>query len=357
MKLRTSETIRSNRKRMNLTQEQLAEAVGVTVGAVSKWESGLSSPDITMLPILADFFEISIDVLLGYQLECRTVKSATEKIHNLCLLKKYSEGIVEAEKALQRFPNNFELVYQSAELYLLHGLKEKNHSSLQKSLDLYNQACTLISQNTDSKISELQIQSCIGSIYVSLGELDRGIEHLKKHNSCGINNGLIGFLLTQKEDYDEALPLLSDSLPESLVSLFRTSLGLALYYEHHKDYLLGIEVLQWMYDTIKGLKYPGRISYLDKVLVILLTACAKIAAAMKDEKQTEGFLKEALAIAEEYDAASDYSASDFKFYHGKDMSLGDDFGETALKGIEHSLNIDKSDNPILTTIWRKLNNE
>ena len=117
MKLNISEIIRSQRKRMNLTQEQLAEAVGVTIGAVSKWESGLSSPDISMLPVLADFFELSIDVLLGYQLTCRTATSASEKIQNLCLQKNYKDGMTEAEKALQRFPNHFEVVYESSLLY------------------------------------------------------------------------------------------------------------------------------------------------------------------------------------------------------------------------------------------------
>lgn len=47
-----AETIRSLRKERKLTQEQLAEAVGVTISAVSKWEAGLSNPDISMLPEL-----------------------------------------------------------------------------------------------------------------------------------------------------------------------------------------------------------------------------------------------------------------------------------------------------------------
>lgn len=52
------------RKQRNLTQDQLAEAMGVSAQAVSKWENDLSCPDITMLPNLADYFQVSIDSLL-----------------------------------------------------------------------------------------------------------------------------------------------------------------------------------------------------------------------------------------------------------------------------------------------------
>ena len=58
--------IMENRKRLKLTQEQLAEMLGVTAQAVSKWENDQSCPDIAMLPKLADIFGISTDVLLGH---------------------------------------------------------------------------------------------------------------------------------------------------------------------------------------------------------------------------------------------------------------------------------------------------
>ena len=50
-----SENIRSLRKARSLTQEQLAETPGVTAGAVYKWESRLSLPELPMLIQLADF--------------------------------------------------------------------------------------------------------------------------------------------------------------------------------------------------------------------------------------------------------------------------------------------------------------
>ncbi len=54
-----------HRKRLGLTQDQLAEKLGVTAQAVSKWENDQSCPDITMLPKLAQIFGITTDALLG----------------------------------------------------------------------------------------------------------------------------------------------------------------------------------------------------------------------------------------------------------------------------------------------------
>ena len=54
-----------HRKRLGLTQEQLADKLGITAQAVSKWENDQSCPDISVLPLLADIFGISTDELLG----------------------------------------------------------------------------------------------------------------------------------------------------------------------------------------------------------------------------------------------------------------------------------------------------
>jgi len=52
------------RRQKGLTQDQLAEAMGVSAQAVSKWENDISCPDIAMLPQLADHFQVSVDLLL-----------------------------------------------------------------------------------------------------------------------------------------------------------------------------------------------------------------------------------------------------------------------------------------------------
>ena len=54
-----------HRKRLGMTQDRLAEQLGVTAQAVSKWENDQACPDITMLPKLAEIFGITTDELLG----------------------------------------------------------------------------------------------------------------------------------------------------------------------------------------------------------------------------------------------------------------------------------------------------
>lgn len=59
--------IAARRKQKGLTQEELAVFLKVSVPAVSKWETGQSYPDITLLPVIAGFFDLSVDELIGYQ--------------------------------------------------------------------------------------------------------------------------------------------------------------------------------------------------------------------------------------------------------------------------------------------------
>ena len=62
--IKLTENIAALRKARKLTQEDLATALNVTNQAVSKWESGKCYPDIELLPVIADYFRISIDDLL-----------------------------------------------------------------------------------------------------------------------------------------------------------------------------------------------------------------------------------------------------------------------------------------------------
>ena len=64
--LRIAENLIRLRHERKITQEELADYIGVTKGSVSKWEKNISKPDLQTIPVLATFFGVTIDELLGY---------------------------------------------------------------------------------------------------------------------------------------------------------------------------------------------------------------------------------------------------------------------------------------------------
>ena len=84
MELTLSQNIKKLRKEKKMTQEQLAEVLGVTVGAVYKWESGLSVPELPLILQMADFFDVSVDMLLGHKMKDNSLESVLERLTEYC---------------------------------------------------------------------------------------------------------------------------------------------------------------------------------------------------------------------------------------------------------------------------------
>jgi len=111
--IKLHEQISFLRKQKGLTQEQLANALGVTNQSVSKWESGQCCPDIQLLPSIAELFEVSVDKLLG----CNCSKG----LGDICLnLKDYFTSLPEKES----FENAYRLAALLHEIAVTDGYKK-----------------------------------------------------------------------------------------------------------------------------------------------------------------------------------------------------------------------------------------
>ena len=146
MQLDLGNNIRKLRRRDKRTQEALAEALGVTAQAVSRWEAGGSYPDMNLIPSIANFFGVTIDELFGYTNERESKISAlVEQIqamkwknngvdHNL------DETIALARNTLVEFPGNDRLMVCLASVlytagYSRHG---EHHLTDAEGYDVYD---------------------------------------------------------------------------------------------------------------------------------------------------------------------------------------------------------------------------
>ncbi|MBQ4590542.1 MAG: helix-turn-helix transcriptional regulator [Clostridia bacterium] len=105
MKLNLGDNIRTYRRAMDMTQEQLAEQLGVSFQSVSRWENGTTYPDMELLPALARIFSVTVDALLGvsdeerriqFEAVCETLKK------ELYAEKKNEESITAVLRELRR---------------------------------------------------------------------------------------------------------------------------------------------------------------------------------------------------------------------------------------------------------------
>ncbi|MCS4466093.1 helix-turn-helix domain-containing protein [Clostridium botulinum] len=116
------------RKEKGITQEQLANYIGVSKASVSKWESGSSYPDIVLLPELATYFNISVDELLGYspQLTKEDIKKIYSKLSHEFAVRPFDEAMEQCNKLIKKYYSCFPFLLSIIQLLLNHSNLIKN---------------------------------------------------------------------------------------------------------------------------------------------------------------------------------------------------------------------------------------
>ena len=125
MKLNLGNQIRLNRRRMNLTQEQLAEKFGTSPQAISRWEIGATYPDIEMLPMIASFFETSVDTLLGVpEEEKKKFCAELQKSFEVAVRAKDVQRTIESMREIRRNLREYQSYCFWGLYHLLQGIEK-----------------------------------------------------------------------------------------------------------------------------------------------------------------------------------------------------------------------------------------
>lgn len=117
--MKLNQIIREKRKELSLTQEQIAERLGVSTPAVNKWEKGSTYPDITLLPALARLLKMDLNTLLSFQddLSDMEIENFVNEIDEMVRQQGYQRAFSAALQKIQEYPGCDKLIH-SAILYL-----------------------------------------------------------------------------------------------------------------------------------------------------------------------------------------------------------------------------------------------
>ena len=122
--------IQERRKELGLTQEQVAEYLNVSVPAVCKWEKGVTSPDISLLPSLARLLQTDLNTLFCFKedLSIQEISNFCKEIAEIVQEKGISQGFEAAKSKIHTYPYNETLLHcltlQLDGLLLTSGLSE-----------------------------------------------------------------------------------------------------------------------------------------------------------------------------------------------------------------------------------------
>ena len=355
MEMKLAETIRAFRKERSLTQEQLSEVLGVTPGAVYKWEAKLSVPDIELILQMADFFDTSVDVLLGYRMKDNHLDATVKRMQE-CRRSKDRAGLDEAEKALKKYPHSFKIVNECATVYRVFFIETNDKKLGRRALELMEKSLALLPQNTDPEISEQTVCGKMAEVYLCLGETKKGIELYKKHNAGGLFNEKIGSILADGDRPEDAAPYLSDAMANLLAVLIGVVSGYVNYYGSRGDQASAEAILQWGIGPLFGLRKDGKPNFFDKVNSAFLAAKALTQLLQGREDDARESLRKARELAEFFDASPSYDESDIRFIERiEGASVHDDIGASAMDAVENV--VKQGNNEKLSALWKEVREE
>ena len=236
--LNFSKNLSNLRKERKITQENLANYLGVTKAAVSKWELNQSYPDITLLPIIASYFDISIDELLGYEpfMKDDEVKELYSK-----LIKEFSteEFDIVYEKCIQ-----YEKKYYTCYFLQFHlGLLYCNHAYLafeeEKIMEVYIHATEVFKRIEENcKNANLAKEALSLKSYCNLimGKCDDIIEDLKVVNQISMpTENILSKAYLTKGDKEKAIKILQISIFNNFMNSLQSMTDiLYCYYDNNE---------------------------------------------------------------------------------------------------------------------------
>ena len=337
MKHNLCENIKKYRKDKMLTQEQLAEAVGVTVGTVSKWENGNCIPDITMIMELADFFEISVDVLVGFDTPAKKVPEMLERIKEYYKKHEMDEAIMECSKALAKYPNDFELLMIAANIRYVLWYETGDESMREQAKELFQKAKLNIPDDNQKNRHEFAILHDLAAL-----EKDpkKKIDLLESINIKAICDAEIGEVYRDNKDTKKAYEFFSEGLyirSMDVINVTGRWIGPLIY---EKKYDTAIELILYSEHILKTLYEEDKGSFGTKMLSHLEVIKAVVYEILSEHAEMKKAVDTAIRYAKAFDEAPAYELrKGARFWLGKsakDNAVAfDDQGPSAINAIEN----------------------
>ena len=296
--MQINEVIRKYRKQINMTQEEMANRLGVSAPAVNKWESGASMPDISLLAPIARLLHVSLEELLSFKSELTEVEVAgiVAEISGMLDKEPLDTVFQKMVETVREYPNSETLTYSLASLLSCRTLIQSNEERDKYFGWLQNCFENLLSsENQDMKMHAAESLYALFILKEQYDEATKCLDYFSPESPE--RKRKLATIYSHTGKYEEAYKIMEESLFSDYQSMSVTLheiYGIAMKTENFEKARAILEKeagLAELFEMGEYNKYAGKFHY---------------AIAMKDAKQTLELLDKLMT---HYDSLMDYVKS------------------------------------------------
>ena len=315
--------IKELRKQKGLRQEQLAEAMGVSTASVSKWETNQSFPELTLLAELADFFEVSIDTLIGHSLNADRLAALIGQMENAADDHEEETAAALCEKIFRNYPNNDRAVEACADCYYKLFVHTDKKVYMEQCIAQTKRLMSL--EQGESEKDRLERIHYLANQYGLLHQWNTAKEYYEQSDVSGINKAAIAECMLQQDKAEEAVTMVSDALIQSVFHDFQAVNILAEGWIAMGQQEKACSALEWMYGVMDSLHYN------PTTMLLILVKLASLYKDLKQEEKAKGAFLQAAELVKKNSKQEFYAEADFlQIEKAREMLISAPEGNRAL---------------------------
>lgn len=289
MEINLKDKLRALRQQKNVTQEALANHLGITPQSVGKWERGEGFPDITLLPKIAFYFDVTVDELLGVE-RARAEEAIAECRRQSKLFLHDGENIKNREiweKAYSEFPNDCRVIEGLMDALNNSKIYPRPREDAERIIALGEE---LLQKSTDASQREFAIQTLCYT-YESIDK-EKALYYADMGGSLYVTKqSLRAFVLDGEEGVEECQNNIAYLIHEAAMTAMNMTVKTRFSHEET------IEAYQFAIDILKRLYSDGNIGFNSFWVSIFYRNIALQYAAMNDAANTLKALEESSKYA------------------------------------------------------------
>lgn len=218
-------SIWERRKRMGITQQTLARHLGVSKAAVSKWESGQSFPDITLLPVLAAFFNCTVDALIHYepQMDREQIRKTYARLSSVFAHEGFADGMAQSRALVKQYYACWPLLLHMAILWVNNIPSAPDTQAMQRTLEEANELLMRVEAHSTQGHIIQQAVYLRGTIYLLQEQPEKAEQLLEDKLTLPLSAELLlAMAKMRRGDYAHAETLMQGEVYKGVTGLLST---------------------------------------------------------------------------------------------------------------------------------------